>query len=76
MASVSQLPDEVKSLSIITPPEITAAIVDLAISKGIENLWMQPGAENLSAVAKAEQSGLNVIADGSCLLVVLGYRER
>lgn len=75
VASVSELPDEVKSLSIITPPEVTATVVDLAIAKGVENLWMQPGAENPAAVAKAEQHGLNVIADGSCVLVVLGYHE-
>jgi uncharacterized protein len=73
--SVSDLPAEVKSLSIITPQEVTLTVVDLAIEKGIENLWMQPGAENPQAVAKAEQYGLNVIADGSCLLVVLGYHE-
>jgi predicted CoA-binding protein len=75
VTSVTDLPPEVKSLSIITPPEVTLTVVDLAIEKGIENLWMQPGAENPEAVAKAEQYGLNVIADGSCLLVVLGYHE-
>jgi pheromone shutdown protein TraB len=36
---------------------------------------MQPGAESKAAVAAAQAAGLNVIADGSCLLVVLGYRE-
>jgi len=75
VASVDELSEEVKSLSIITPPEVTATVVDLAIRKGIENLWMQPGAENPAAVAKAQEHGLNVIADGSCLLVVMGYRE-
>lgn len=75
VASVADLPDEVKSISIITPPQVTGTVVDLAIERGIENLWMQPGAENPEAVAKAEQYGLNVIADGSCLLVVLGYSD-
>jgi hypothetical protein len=46
-----------------------------AIAKGVKNLWMQPGAESEAAVAMAEAAGLNVIADGSCLLVVLGYHE-
>jgi len=75
VTSVTDLPSEVKSISIITPPEVTTTVVDLAIEKGIENLWMQPGAENPQAIAKAEQYGLNMIADGSCLLVVLGYHE-
>ena len=36
---------------------------------------MQPGAESSVAVKKCEDHGINVIADGSCLLVVLGYKE-
>lgn len=73
--SVLELPDDVKSISVITPPEVTKTVVEQAIEKGIENIWMQPGAEHPDAVARAEQAGLNVIADGSCVLVVLGYRD-
>ena len=69
---VLQLPEDVQSLSIVTPPEITEVVVDQAIKKGIRNLWMQPGAQSPAAVQRAEREGLNVIADGSCLLVTLG----
>jgi hypothetical protein len=37
---------------------------------------MQPGAESEDAIAACRAAGLDVIADGSCVLVVLGYRER
>jgi predicted CoA-binding protein len=73
--SVDQLPDNVSSISIITPPQVTEKVVALAISNGIKNIWMQPGAESPQAVAKCEDAGVNVIADGSCLLVVLGYQQ-
>lgn len=73
--SVTELPDEVTSLSIITPPQVTEKVVAHAIAGGIRSLWMQPGAESAAAIAAAEAAGLEVIADGSCLLVVLGYRE-
>ena len=73
--SVSKLPDDVKSISVITPPAVTEKVVDEAIAKGIRNIWMQPGAESQAAVEKCKKSGINVIADGSCILVVLGYRE-
>jgi predicted CoA-binding protein len=76
VASVLELPDDVKSLSVITPPSVTERIVEQAIAKGIEHVWMQPGAESARAVAACEAAGINVIADGSCVLVVLGYRER
>ena len=73
--SVSELPAEVQSLSIITPPQVTDQVVEQAITKGIRNIWMQPGAQSAAAIAACEQAGINIIADGSCVLVVLGYRE-
>ena len=76
VASVLELPPEVKSLSMITPPAVTERIVGEAISHGIEHIWMQPGAESEAAIAVCREAGVNVIADGSCVLVVLGYRER
>jgi len=76
VASVGDLPDDVKSISVITPPAVTERIVQDAIARGIENVWMQPGAENAAAVEACRTAGINVIADGSCVLVVLGYRER
>ena len=74
VAGVSDLPSEVKSISVITPPAVTEQVVDMAIAKGVENIWMQPGAENPVAVDKCRKNNINVIADGSCILVVLGYR--
>lgn len=75
VAHVAELPAEVKSLSIITPPKITEQVVEQAILHGIKNIWMQPGAQSPPAVSRCEEAGINVIADGSCLLVVLGYHE-
>lgn len=72
---VADLPPEVKSLSMITPPAVTEQLVPLAIEHGIENIWMQPGAESPGAVKLCREKGVNVIADGSCILVVLGYHE-
>jgi predicted CoA-binding protein len=73
--SVLDLPDEVTSISVITPPTVTEQVVEQAAAKGIRNVWMQPGAESPRAVDFCREHGINVIADGSCLLVVLGYRE-
>ena len=75
VATIAELPPEVTSLSMITPPAITAKLVPLAIEKGITSIWMQPGAEHPAAVALCREKGVNIIADGSCLLVVLGYHE-
>ena len=74
-ASISDLPPTVESISMITPPAVTAKLVPLAIAQGIKNIWMQPGAEHPEAVALCRENGINVIADGSCLLVALGYSD-
>jgi uncharacterized protein len=75
VASVLDLPPDVASISVITPPLVTEQVVEQAAKKGIRNVWMQPGAESQRAVAFCREHGINVIADGSCILVVLGYRE-
>lgn len=69
------LPDSVKSISIITPPPITEKIVQQAIAKKIENIWMQPGAESNAAIENCKKHGINVIAEGPCILVELGFVE-
>ena len=74
-ATISELPPDVLSISMITPPTVTAKLVPMAIEKGIRNIWIQPGAEHPDAVALCRQQGINIIADGSCLLVVLGYHD-
>ena len=73
--NVAALPEEVHGVSIITPPEVTEKVVDELAAAGIGHAWMQPGAESAKAVASCEGAGINVIADGSCILVMLGYRE-
>lgn len=75
VASVAELPDDVSSISVITPPQVTEQVVQQAAARGIKNVWMQPGAESPAAVDYCRENGINVIADGSCLLVVMGYHD-
>ncbi len=73
--SVADLPPEVKSISVITPPAVTEEVVAQAIARGIRSVWMQPGAESARAIARCREAGVNVIGDGTCVLVVMGYRD-
>lgn len=70
-ASIADLPSVPESVSIITPPKITREIVAQAIAAGVKNVWMQPGAEDAEASDSARKAGINVIDDGSCILVLL-----
>ena len=66
------IPVAVQSVSIVTPPEVTEAVVEEALELGISNLWMQPGADSLSAVLRAKAAEANLIFGGPCLMVELG----
>lgn len=70
-AQVADLPVVPEALSIITPPAVTRMVVKDAILAGVKHIWMQPGAEDSEASAAAREAGLNVVDDGSCLLVLL-----
>jgi predicted CoA-binding protein len=72
LKSVAELPETVESISIVTPPLLTEKIIGQAITKGIKNIWMQPGASSQAAIEKCIKNGINVIADGPCILVELG----
>ena len=69
---ISDLPNDVNSISIVTPPHVTEKIVSEAIQKGIQHIWMQPGAENTESILICEKHGINVIAGGPCILLTLG----
>ena len=72
---LASLPETVHGISIVTPPQVTEAVVEQAGKLGIKNIWMQPGSESQAAISRAAELGMNVIAGGPCVLVRLGYRE-
>ena len=69
--SIADLPLAPEALSIITPPAVTRKVVADAIATGVQHIWMQPGAEDEQASQSAREAGVNVIDDGSCILVLL-----
>ena len=74
-ADLASLPEAVHGISIITPPWTTTGVVEQAIALGIRHVWMQPGAESPQALKRAREAGMNLIAGGPCILVVLHFRE-
>lgn len=74
-ASVGELPEKVHGISVITPPAVTERVVEEAAAAGVRHVWMQPGAESAAAVARCGELGMEVIAGGPCILVVLGFRD-
>ncbi len=73
--SLGALPVKVRGVSIITPPVITGRVVEEAAAAGAEFVWMQPGAESVEAIQKAQSLGLKVIANGPCYLVLSHFHQ-
>lgn len=73
---IEDLPENVESLSMITPPPVTEEYVKHAIAKKIKNIWMQPGAESQKAIQDCLDNNINVIAGGPCILVKLGFEDQ
>ena len=75
--NLAALPEPVESLSIVTPPSVTEHLIGEAISAGVKNIWMQPGAEphDETSLNRAHAAGINLISGGPCLLVELRGRR-
>jgi uncharacterized protein len=69
--SLAALPRVPEAVVCVTPPAVTGQIISAAIELGVKHLWLQPGAENPAASQLARAAGINVIDDGSCILVAL-----
>jgi len=74
-ARLTDVPGPPRAVSIVAPPAAAPTIVADAIAVGCRHLWFQPGAEDEAAIATARAAGLEVIADGPCVLVALGFRD-
>ncbi len=72
---IADLPVIPEALSIITPPEVTRQVIAEAVRAGVKHIWMQPGAEHDEASQSAREAGINVIDDGSCILVLLARQS-
>ena len=70
---LASLPEMIHGVCVITPPAVTERIVEEAGALGVKCIWLQPGAESETAVARAQELGMNVISGGPCVLVELGY---
>lgn len=65
---VESIPEGIDRALIMTPPKETAAVVEKAISRGMNFLWLQQGSESPEALALAEQHHINVVSK-ACVMM-------
>jgi len=73
LKSISLLPSPSStSLSIITPPAVTLAVLSEALALGFHALWLQPGSEDAAVRQLIKEKGAEtkVTFNGPCILVL------
>ena len=66
--SVSALPLSVHSLVILTPKKLTRDVVAEAITKGIDNIWIQQMSETRAAIELTKAHPVNLVTR-ECILM-------
>jgi len=66
--SISDLPEEVKHLYIVTNKKETEKAVMEAIAHGIDHIWIQRTSETAEAIVIAREAGVNLIT-GECIFM-------
>jgi predicted CoA-binding protein len=61
--SLSDVPEEVDIVDIFRKSEAVGPIVDEAIRKKVNVVWMQEGVKNVDAAFKAQEAGIKVVMD-------------
>ena len=71
-AAITDIPGPVERASLYLPPRVGIGVLDGIKAKGVQELYVNPGAESDELMAKAEALGLNAI--WACSIVDIGER--
>lgn len=67
--SIKDLPVVVDVVNLVTPPEVSLEIVKQCVEKGINMVWLQPGAENEEVINFCKENNIKVIHN-TCIMMV------
>jgi predicted CoA-binding protein len=66
--SLSALPEPADGVLVVVPPQQTEKVVREAAEAGIRRVWMQQGAESVTAIRFCEEQGMDVVHN-ECVLM-------
>ncbi len=67
-SNIETLPQDVKAVFVNTPPDQTIKIVESALNKGIQHLWLQQGSTDDNVIRYLEGKDVNYISD-RCIMM-------
>lgn len=66
--TLDALPHDPTIVNIVVPPNATLHVLKKAHELGLENVWVQPGAESPEVMTYLQENGFNYLAN-SCIMV-------
>ena len=67
-ASLDRLPETPTLVNIVVPPSVTVSILKKCLELGLNNVWLQPGAESPESLAFLQEHGFNYLAN-ACIMI-------
>ncbi|EIW18169.1 MULTISPECIES: CoA-binding protein [Pelosinus] len=72
--TLKDLPIKPEAVDIVVPPKVGEKIMHECAEIGINNVWLQPGADAPQVIQAAEELGLNVVHH-ACVMVEMRKKE-
>lgn len=66
--SLGALPEVPEVVDLVVPPAVSEHVVAECLKLGIRRIWFQPGSESDAAIQKAEEGGMDVVAN-ACIMI-------
>jgi predicted CoA-binding protein len=70
--SLRDLPERPDVVDFVVPPHIGLEVAHTAAAVGLNNIWLQPGAESPELISYLERSGLDYDYD-TCIMIRARY---
>lgn len=67
-ATLSDMPVRPTIVDLVVPPDQSLAVLREAAALGLENIWLQPGAESPEVNAYLDEHGFNALVN-ACIMV-------
>lgn len=66
--SLKALPTVPEVVDLVVPPAVAEKVVEECLALGVLRIWFQPGSESDAAIEKAEEGGMQVVAN-ACIMI-------
>lgn len=67
-ADLADLPETPDIVNVVIPPSRTLTVLDRAAELGLDNIWVQPGAEDQAVMDRLNDGGFQYLAN-ACIMV-------